>query len=208
MKKNLSLIRQLEYKKLSKIFLSGKVLDLGGSKISGYHEIIKGNYKIEVVNIDESCKPDLKFDIEKEFPITSGIYNHILCLNVLEHIFNFQNVINESFRILKEGGTFVGATPFLFNIHASPNDYFRYTKSAIEKIFKQAGFEEIEIKEMGTGVFSVVYQLKFGLYKFGLVRRIAIKLSLFLDNIFRKIKPNSYINEKYMPLGYFFIAKK
>jgi SAM-dependent methyltransferase len=208
MKKSLSLVRRLEYEELSKIELYGRILDLGGSKKSVYFSLIKGDFKVEAVNIDKNCEVDFRFNIENEFPIESGRYDAIICLNVLEHTYNFHNVARESFRILKNNGRLIGAVPFLVNVHNSPSDFFRYTKSALEKIFIQAGFKEVEIKELGSGLFSVLYQLKFGLYKIDFIRKIVLPLHILFDKIIKIIKPNNLSSEKYMPLGYFFIATK
>ncbi len=119
--------------------------------------MIKGRHTIGAANIDERSEPDFRFNFEEKFPIKSDSYDGILCLNVLEHIFNYENVVNESFRILKIGGVFIGSTPFIFNVHECPDDYFRYTKKALEKIFKNAGFCEIKVEEIGTGLSKQFY---------------------------------------------------
>ncbi len=209
----MSLLRKLEYEELSKIKIDGNVLDLGGDRRSGYHELIKGNHQISVVNINKGCEADLNFNIEQAFPVNSEIYDAILCVNVLEHIFNYQNVLNESFRILKHGGKFIGAVPFLFNVHGSPDDYFRYTKSALEKMFKQAGFQNAAIMELGSGVFSVIFQLKYGFFRINFIRNLAMKFYVLLDEIFinkilKSIRPSHQVSAKNLPLGYFFIASK
>jgi SAM-dependent methyltransferase len=209
----MSLLRKCEYEEVSKIKINGKILDLGGDKRSGYHELIGGGHSIEIVNLNDDCIPDYKFNLEKEFPLKEETYDAVICLNVLEHVFNFQNIINEGFRILKPGGRFIGATPFLFNIHGSPDDYFRYTGSGLNKAFEIAGFQEMKIKELGYGLFSVLYQLKFGLYRPNFVKFIAMNFSVFLDKlIFHKllksVRPNHHLTQKYLPLGYFFEVKK
>jgi len=203
-----SLFRKLTYEKLSRAELNGDVLDLGGGKKSGYHKLIKGEHRISAVNIDPATDPDFNFNLEKEFPIEDKSYDGIICLNVLEHIFNYQNVINESYRILKNGGIFVGSTPFILNVHESPNDYFRYTKKALEKIFNNARFDDIQIEEIGTGVFGAVNQLKFGLYKFDFLRRITMFFSVLADKLLKILRPDSFVTEKNMPLGYFIVAQK
>ena len=41
-----SFFRREEYKALAQLSIDGKILDVGGSKKSGYHELIKGNHTI------------------------------------------------------------------------------------------------------------------------------------------------------------------
>jgi SAM-dependent methyltransferase len=161
-----------------------------------------------VVNIDDNSVADFSFNLENKFPLENDTYDNIICLNVLEHIFDYQNVIDESFRILKSGGQIINVTPFLLNIHECPNDYWRYTRQSLEKIFEQAGFKEIEISEIGTGLFGAVYQLKFGFYKIDAIRKIAVAVALFMDKLLKIIRPNSFVTQKHMPLGFFVKAKK
>lgn len=114
MKNNYSILRDEEYRELSKLELAGRILDLGGNKKSGYHKLIKGEHEIITTNIDINAGHDIIFDMEKRFPLDSESYDHILCVNALEHIYNFSNVINEAFRVLKNNGSLVLATPFIF----------------------------------------------------------------------------------------------
>jgi ubiquinone/menaquinone biosynthesis C-methylase UbiE len=80
----------------------------------------------------------MKFDIQEVFPLESESYDHTIAINVLEHIYKYQNVVNESYRVIKKGGSVIFITPFMFNVHGSPDDYFRYTKSALLNILKEA----------------------------------------------------------------------
>lgn len=108
---NYSIWRDIEYKKLSRIIFSGKVLDLGGSKQE-------------------------RFLFEKE------IYDDVLCINVLEHIYNFNNVFSEVNRVLKQNRRFILFTPFMYQIHGSPDDFFRFTESALVKLLQDSGFRD------------------------------------------------------------------
>lgn len=208
MTESLSLLRRLQYRELAKIPFYGSVLDLGGSRQADYLKLIHGASSIKSANLSDNLEIDYRFDFEMPFPLENNLFEGIVCLNVLEHIYNYRNVIKESFRILKEGGQLAGAVPFLYPVHLSPSDYHRYTKFALERVFKEAGFKEIKIKELGGGVFSVLYQLKFGLFHFNFVRKIMLAIYPLFDKLITLIKPESFLSSKYMPLGYFFVAKK
>jgi SAM-dependent methyltransferase len=203
-----SLLRRLQYEELTRLTIDGRILDVGGAHESGYHELIKGTHTFEVANIMASPKVDFVFDAQERFPIEDNVYSGVILLNVLEHLYNYKNAVSESFRVLKSGGVLVGAVPFLFSVHASPDDYFRYTRSALEQIFRDAGYTDIVIKELGTGAFSVIHHLLFGLYYFDFIKELAMKICMFLDSIISYIKKDSYMSERSMPLGYFFEAKK
>ena len=204
----MTLWRELLYKKLSTIKLEGKVLDLGGSKNSGYHELLGGNNVITVANMYGSETPDLKVDLENEFPISNEEFDAVICVNVLEHIYNYKGVLKESYRVLKQNGKVVIAVPFLVQIHPSPKDYWRFSGMTLNKILGEAGFVDIEIYPIGTGVFFSLSQIFYNFLHFNIVRYIANLVAKFIDSIVRAIKPQSNYSERFYPLGYVVIAQK
>lgn len=203
-----SLWRTLVYEELEKLELSGNIIDLGGSRRSGYHQLIKGEHKILVNNLDGIKDSDLSFDLELPFPVENALYDAALAINVLEHIFNYRNVLEESFRILKENGTLVIAVPFLIQVHPSPNDYWRYTEQTLHLLLTSAGFKEINITPIGTGIFSASYDIKHNLYRLRLLQNTLILYAKIGDWFLSKIKSNSFFSKKYYPLGYVVTAKK
>ena len=208
MKNNYSILRGLEYNELEKLKIDCQILDLGGSKKSGYQQLIKGKHKIVTANIDKNYDCDLIFDIEKKFPLDSESYDAAVCLNVLEHIFNFQNVFAETQRVLKSGSIFIFSTPFIYQIHGSPDDFFRYTESALVRLLKESGFKEIKVIKLNYGLFSLFFQIVGGAIPTNFLR-IAIKnSSIFLDSFLLNIsKRYRKLNER-VPLGYIVRAVK
>ena len=126
-----SIFRELQYQELAKLYLKGSIIDLGGSRLSGYHNLIKGQHEFIVVNISAKHGYDIKADLEKKLPLESNKYNHVLAINTIEHIYNYDNLITESYRILKPKGLFVLTVPYMYKIHKSPNDYNRFTGDAL-----------------------------------------------------------------------------
>ena len=205
-----SLFRKLTNQILAKQELSGEILDLGGKKKSGYHGFFKGDFKITVANLDPQTQPDLLIDLEKiPWLIADGRYDAILLINVLEHLYDFKKVLAEALRILKEKGEVIAVVPFLFYLHPSPRDYFRFTSLALEKLFIESGFKEIEIKEVGSGALSCVFNLLHRFFPEFLIG-ITGKICIFLDDVLKTLAV--LLNRKYSgkeyPLGYFLRAKK
>lgn len=70
-----------------------------------------------------------------DLPFESESFDVVLCLSVLEHVEHPRDGIKEMRRVLKKGGTILVSVPFLFPIHDSPNDYWRFTKYGLRKLF-------------------------------------------------------------------------
>ncbi len=205
--KTYSIIRDGEYEKLSALEIHGSILDLGGNANSEYHNILGGNHSVTTVNISEKYGCDMVFDIQEKFPIESEKFDAVLSMNVLEHVYGFDNVVAETFRVLKDGGTFIFAVPFMHHIHGSPDDYFRYTRSALEKMLKVHNFIDIEIEEIGLGLFSLLYQSSAGMLP-GVLKMVFKKIAVSLDKTLGKLSPRYYNVSKRIPLGYFITAHK
>lgn len=199
--------RKLSYEYLSGLELSGKVLDLGGSRKSGYHELLQGNHTIEVVNMDENSGFDKNFDLEKPFPLSNENYNAVLACNVLEHIFNYQNIFSETHRILKQDGVFVITVPFFMFIHPSPDDHWRYTKETLMRLLTEAGFKDVDVTPLGRGPGAVFVQVVGGVRGGRIWRIITSPFMWIFDKMLSLYMSQVELRERF-PLGYFVVAKK
>ncbi|HVT75236.1 MAG TPA: methyltransferase domain-containing protein [Candidatus Paceibacterota bacterium] len=205
--KSYSIIRDGEYKNLAEVTLDGAVLDLGGNIGSEYHTLIKGTHNFTTVNIDPSHGCDLVFDIQEKFPLETGSFDAVLSMNVFEHIYGFHNAFSESSRVLKPGGTLVFAVPFMHHIHGCPDDYMRYTKSTLEKLLLENGFKRMDIREIGQGVCSLVYQSMSGALPVFL-KPFLKGIAVSVDRFFWNIAPRYRAMAERIPLGYFVVAHK
>jgi hypothetical protein len=201
-----SFLRILQIFEASKTELSGTILDLGGNDFS--HNIsnyFNGNYVIQFADKFPKDEKTIKVDLELDKTLNQK-FDNICLMNILEHIKNYKNVINFSNNVLNLNGRIIGSVPFLFKIHYSPNDYFRFTEQLLYEEFKDSGFEQIVIKPLSKGIFSNIYATIFDYTKkIPLLNILLIIFCLILDKIFFFINKN-YI--KNYPLGYFFIATK
>jgi len=203
--KRKSLARALMHEEVKNHYIEGVVLDIGGINKPEYiNYFSKGEIKYESIDL-KSPEQRLRVNLETDkLPFDSNSVDYILMFNVLEHIFNYSNSINESSRVLKGDGAVFGFVPFLVRYHPDPNDYFRYTKDALSKIFEVSGFSKIKIKEIGGGPFAANYNNI--VLSIPVICRIIIFPFLYLaDLVFIKLRPNA--KEKY-PLGYFFELRK
>jgi SAM-dependent methyltransferase len=200
--------RKEVYKALRRSPLCGSVLDLGGSRKSGYHELLKGVERFEVVNLDPKTEPDYHFDLENIFPLKDDSYDGVLCMNILEHLYNYRSFLSECHRVVQKDGTLVIAVPFLVQVHPSPHDYFRYTDEALMKILTEVGFHDISIQPIGSGVGLALAQLCYNALQFGPLRSLAAWKGKLFDTLVSLVKKNSFLSVKYYPLGYVVTARK
>ncbi len=94
-------------------------------------------------------KPDILVDIHKT-SIKKDTYDSAVCFEVLEYLTNPQQALLEINRILKPTATFVLTVPFLYPIHDAPHDRYRFTKTALEELLKNAGFKIKRIEMRGS----------------------------------------------------------
>lgn len=208
MHKTKSFLRREQYKRLAKLSIDGAILDVGGSKTSGYHELIGGTHTYTVGNINPDYGIDILFDAEDTWPFEQESFEGVLFVNLLEHLYKHDAALKESFRVLKRGGVIAGVVPFMINIHASPHDYFRYSRATLERKLAEHGYTAVVVEELGTGAFSVIYHCLLGFVRWNWLADVLIPLFGGMDWLIGRLKPGNKMSAKQMTLGYYFEAKK
>ena len=108
-------------------------------------------------NLDFEYGPDSKLPLE-----LSG-YDCILSTQVLEHVQNPEAYLRECYRLLRPGGNLVLTTHGLFEDHACPYDYWRWTVYGLKRLVEDSGLKVEAAKKLTTGprcaVFLVERQL-------------------------------------------------
>ena len=140
------------------------------------YDIGCGNKPFETIINDLGCRY-VGVDLENGFyskdnadiigsaydvPIEDKSVDAILSIQVLEHLENPRRAFQEAHRILKDDGLMIVSCPFLYPIHASPHDYFRYTQFSLRSISDEFGFEIIDQKEISG--FWYVSGMNIGIY--------------------------------------------
>ena len=99
-------------------------------------------------------------------PFQSDSFDCIVCTEVLEHVPVPINVLKEFQRVLKKNGMLFLTTPFLVPLHEMPNDYYRYTPSALQYMARQAGLTVENIVAKGGYFAFALLQMQFLMSKF------------------------------------------
>lgn len=197
---------------LSKHRSSARVLDIGAGG-SSYDTFFPNRISID---IDPKRGPDIVGDAH-DLPFSDGEFEMILCTEVLEHLKDPRRAIEEMKRVLKEGGVAIVTTRFVYPIHDSPHDYWRFTKYGLEELFKE--WEVIECVAE-TEVFSTVavllqriaFQTTLRLNKLAklnlfIFAYICDHLNFLVENEYGDIKKKTQ-EKNIMPSGYYMMCKK
>lgn len=174
-------------------YSKGDTLEIGPGNISYKKHINYNSYK--TLDIKGKNHIDYIEDIHNT-SIESNSFDTIIMIEVLEHLYNPFQAINEVRRILKPGGCIIASTPFIHPYHGEPHDYYRYTKFGLIHLFNK--FKIIEIIEYGN-VFGSIIDLLTSYRLFKVLK------------IFNHLRINKTL-EKYFknktPLGILIVAKK
>jgi SAM-dependent methyltransferase len=93
---------------------------------------------------------DLVTDLNKPLPLEDETFDTVLLSDVLEHIAEPQNLLNEISRTLKSNsGVLLLNVPFFYPIHEEPFDFHRYTRFSLERMCGVAGLTVLEISPIG-----------------------------------------------------------
>lgn len=167
----------------------GTMIDIGGAKSSSYQGIIllEKFDRIDTVNIVPESGANIIADASA-IPVADGVYDHALCLNLLEHVADPKAVLKEMARVLKSDGIGYIYIPFLVRVHPDPTDYQRLTPQGLDRDIQASGLECISIQPAGGGPFTASFsQIHFMFPKW--LALPFIRIAFGLDAWIARTKP-------------------
>jgi len=144
--------RKYYYKRLREIAEDAqglRILEIGSGRQ------VKGQEAYSAIHIFKEAKEFRQTDINPSFghevlDITdmniSSKYDLILCLNVLEHVYELEVAVANMRKALKKDGRLIVAVPFSFPLHDEPHDYWRMTEFSLKKLLEDFSDVKVEIK--------------------------------------------------------------
>jgi len=193
-------------------YLHGTVLDAGCGH-APYIDLVK-KYSTELISLDyEISRPDQQVcaDVRK-LPFVKDSIDSLLSTQVLEHVANPFEAIQEAGRVVRSGGMLLLSVPHLSRLHELPNDYFRFTENGLRYLAQVGGFNVIEIVPTGGLLTFLSHQVSLAflisLWPLKFLRPVVLvinkfiftKPAIFLDRLAR--------TEVLFPQGYVMVAKK
>lgn len=82
-----------------------------------------------------------------------NFFDTVLCIQVLEHVFDPVKMVNEISRVLKTNGYGIFLIPQTSTIHLAPTHYYNFTRFWIKEVMEKSGLDILEIKPLG-GIWS------------------------------------------------------
>ena len=120
----------------------GDCIDLGCG--NGRHKSLIESKGYEWIGLDRSHWPArVKCDVAA-IPLVSRSQAAVIAWQVLEYSDRPEQVLAEAARVLEEGGVFCGSVLFLEPVHG--RTYYNVSPLILEKVLRQNGFADIEIK--------------------------------------------------------------
>lgn len=202
-----SLLRSYQNFFLKDIRISGAVIDLGAKSLNAkYYTYIKTMPDAQLTFVDfYSTGPNIvSIDLEKAFDLPTSKFDFVLAINVMEHIYNYDNFVSEISRILKDKvGVAHIMVPYIWEYHPDPHDFFRFSIESLQRIMESNDLQIISITPTGEGRFHVAAHMIFGFLPIRLVRFLGCLLFISLDKI-----TSLFMRTNAFPLGYYVVVKK
>ena len=158
------------------------VLDIGRAMREKYKNI--KSKKIETLDVnDYGDYPDIVCDICGDINGLENRYDKIICISILEHVYNPFDAVNNLKLMLKNNGIIYGYVPYLYHYHAPEDlkfqDYFRFSKDILAYLFRD--FKKVELFPVRGRISTPMNLLFAGRWKKYVEKT---KINIFLDKFF------------------------
>lgn len=107
------------------------------------------------IDINPEKNPDVVCDLsDMKGVFEDDSFDVVVVMDVLEHVLEPQKAISEVRRVLRPGGKVILSVPFLFEIHAEPHDYWRFTHYGLRAMLRDLA--DVTIKERNAYAETLV----------------------------------------------------
>ena len=135
-----------------------RVLDAGAGEGDYKHHFAAQRYCGLDLGIGDHAwdysRLDVLGDLET-LPFPDIAFTAAINIVTLEHVLHPERVICELSRVLAPGGRLLLVAPLEWEEHQQPHDYSRFTRYALDRLLRQAGFTDLSIQPVG-GIFRLI----------------------------------------------------
>ena len=155
------------------------VLDIGKAMRDKHQNIVSKSLETLDVN-DFGSYPDIICDICSDVTDLENKYDKIICIAILEHVYDPFRAVSNLKKMLKKNGKIYGMVPYLYHYHAPQDlefqDYFRFSKDALAYLFKD--FDNVELYPVRGRISSSLHMMFAGRWKNYMEKT---NINIFLD---------------------------
>ncbi len=206
----------------------GVLMDLGCGEMPYRQYLIDKNKKItKYIGVDvdynqyhRSIKPDIIWNGET-IDIENEEIDTVLATELFEHLPNIEITLREIKRVLSKEGILFFTVPFIWPLHETPYDEYRYTPFSLKRVLETVGFRNITIAPLGGYNAALAQMLSVWIVNhrnsiISSFKRIIFNnmerniLYFIINRLLKKddeLNANSY-GENTMPIGFMGYAKK
>lgn len=107
-----------------------------GSKVYG-NKLDRRTVYPDAIGVDlfEGDGVDITHDLETPLPDDMGMFDHVDCCSVLEHVKRPWRLCENVEAVMTDGATILLQVPFVWRVHDYPGDYWRFTTESFEILF-------------------------------------------------------------------------
>lgn len=141
----------------------GRVLDVGAGE-APWRDLMPS---AEYVGVDVDSAGDFGMSQHsyvtyydgRALPFADGNFDHVLCVEVLEHVPDPVSFLLDLKRVLRSGGSLVLTVPWSARLHHLPHDYTRFTRYWLSDMLRSIGFTNVTIEERGNDIAAIANKL-------------------------------------------------
>lgn len=122
----------------------GTIIELGAAS-DYYKNFVPPSQRYLTSDIGNNC--DLRLDMT-DLDLEDSSVDALVSVFALEHLYSFHDVFEECNRVLRPRGRLLIIVPFLYYYHAAPDDFFRFTSSALDRLLSP--FEILVRQPLGS----------------------------------------------------------
>jgi len=191
---------------LASLPVGASVLVIGGKGpvLDVITRLTSRNLKIITLDINHKHVPDYVADVSDKtfFSKFQDNFDAVVLIEVLEHVPNYVDALENVYSVLKPGGKIIASTPWIIPLHDAPHDYHRFTLYEISRMLFNANFENSLIESRGNFFDSkVCLSLRgffFRKWIYRLSALVILSISIFLP------RPKRYTEAQESQIGFNF----
>ena len=157
------------------------VIDMGCAN-KPYKRLFPSTINYLGADLEGNPEADLVTGADGKIDFPSNSCDLILSTQVLEHVSNPEDYLNEAWRLLRPGGQLLLSTHGLWIYHEDPVDYWRWTGPGLIEQVRRAGFESIKLDGV-LGLAALAVQLFQDATRYRLPRLLAKPYGICLQGL-------------------------